>query len=168
MVWPRLNKLILALGLVVAIGVSMATQAHAYQVYDGTPNTSVNTYFGDILAKQGISDDYVFWRNESTEYLMAVGDLKLTGTVFTGDKVHIYRLVTSSNLGTTYRLYDAGEVTAFRLDVQNFLIYSNLGFYPTFTDGGDSIEYATLFVICACALCCIIGRVFGWRSGLRR
>lgn len=160
------RKLIIALGLVVALCGSMATQAQAYTAYDGTPSNTYITYYRDMLAKYPASADYVVFRSGQYDYIMAVGDLDESGNAIraTGE-VQICAITTSSGYNSNYSINYRTE-SGFVLDVGNEIIYSNLGHYPGLEERRDIVDYATFFVLCSCAVCCLFRGVFEWRKGL--
>lgn len=160
------RKLIIALGLVVALCGSMATQAQAYTAYDGTPSNSYITYYRDMLAKYPASADYVVFRSSQYEYIMAVGQLDDTGTRIVADgEVQICVISTNSGFNSNYAI-DYRAESGFVLDVGNEIIYSNLGHYPGLEERRDIVDYATFFVLCSCAVCSLFRGVFEWRKGL--
>lgn len=160
------RRLIVAMGLVVALCGSMATQALAYTAYDGTPSNTYITYFRDMLSKFSASSDYVVFRSGQYEYLLVVGQLAESDNriVATGE-VDICEISTNSGYGSSYSMSFRNE-SSFSLDPGDEIIYSNLGKYPSLEERGDITDYATLFVICACAVCCLVRSVFEWRQGL--
>lgn len=163
------RKLIVALGLVVALCGSMATQAQAYTAYDGTPSNTYITYYRDMLAKYPASADYVVFRSGQYEYILAVGELTAgTANKIVGDgTVEICAISTNSGYNSNYAIEYRSE-SGFVLDVGDEIIYSNLGHYPGLEERRDIVDYATLFVLCACAVCSLFRGVLDWRSGLCR
>lgn len=157
------------LGLLVALCVSMATQAQAYTAYDGTPSTTYIEYFRDVLAKFPASADYVAFRSGQYEYILAVGELDENGNVIRAvGEVDICVISTNgSNYSNSYSIGFRKE-TGFTLTAGDEIIYTNLGLYPSLVERNEVINYATLFVLCACAVACVLRGVFGWRSGLCR
>lgn len=160
------RKLIVALGLMVAISGSMATQAQAYTAYDGTPSNTYITYYRDMLAKYPASADYVVFRSSQYEYIMAVGDLDENGArIQAGSEVDICAISTNNGYNSNYSITYRTE-SGFVLDVGDEIIYSNLGRYPCLEERRDIVDYATLFVLSACAMCGLFRSVFEWRNGL--
>lgn len=160
------RRLIVALGLVVALCGSMATQAQAYTAYDGTPSNTYITYYRDMLSKYPASADYVVFRSGQYDYIMAVGQLDDTGTRIVADgEVQICAISTSSGYNSNYAIDYRAEF-GFFLDVGDEIIYSNLGQYPGLEERRDIVDYATLFVLCSCAVCSLVRSVLDWRKGL--
>ncbi len=154
-------------GLVLAICVSMATQAHAYTIYDGSISTTYLTYFRDILLKYDVSSDYVLFRSNQYTYTLVVGDLEYSaGTITSIGEVSVCNIYQDGNYNSTYNI-NTGTETSFTLEVGTKFIYSNLHCYPTLTERGDNIAFTTLFVICVMCLCFFIRGLFEWRKCLR-
>lgn len=161
------RRLIVALGLVCVLCGSIGTQAQAYTVYDGTPSNTYITYYRDMLAKYPASADYVVFRSSQYEYIMAVGQLDVTGTRIVADgEVDICAISTNSGYNSNYAI-DYRAESGFFLDVGDEIIYSNLGHYPGLEERRDIVDYSTLFVLCACAVCGLFRGVFEWRNGIR-
>lgn len=154
------------MGLLVALCGSMATQALAYTAYDGTPSNTYITYFRDMLSKFSASSDYVVFRASQYEYMLVVGDLAESGNAIrsTGS-VDVCSISTNSGYNASYSMSFRTEED-FYLNPGDEIIYSNLGKYPSLEERGDITDYATLYIICACAVCCILRSVFEWRRGL--
>lgn len=161
------RRLIIALGLVVAICGSMATQAEAYSAYDGTPSSTYITYFRDMLTKFSFASDYVCFRSGQYEYLLVIGDLtKSDNRIHADGEVDICEISTNSGYNATYSMSFRSE-SNFYVDCGDEIVYSNLGNYPTLEERGDLFEFTTLFIIVCCAVCCLFRGVFEWRKGLR-
>lgn len=161
------RRLIVALGLVVALCGSMATQAGAYSVYDGTPSSTYITYFRDMLTKFSVSSDYVCFRSTQYVYLLVVGDLTKTDNRIHADgTVDICEISTNSGYNASYSISFRSEDNFF-VDCGDEIIYSNLGMYPTLEERGDLFDFSTLFIIACCAVCCLFRGIFEWRNGIR-
>lgn len=170
------QRMIIALGLAVALCVSMATQAQAkaYEVADTQPGAQGIQYFDDIISKIPVSDDYVCWMESTSVYYLAVGDLKyykLSDGVYSfrfaaQAKARIYKLVLNAPTGTKAYQLSNWEETGFNLySVWDNIVYSNLGPFPQLNNGGDLYGFATLNLLCIIALVCVIRGVVEWRRG---
>lgn len=157
------------LGLLVALCASMATQAQAYTAYDGTPSSTYIEYFRDVLAKFPATADYVAFRSGQYEYMLVVGDFDEAGNAIRADgEVDICVISTNGgNYNSSYGISFRRE-SDFSLSPGDEIIYSNLGFYPSLLERNEVINYATLFVLCACAVASVLRSIFSWRNGLRR
>ena len=161
------RRLIIALGLVVALCGSMATQAEAYSVYDGTPSSTYITYFRDMLTKFSVASDYVCFRSGQYDYLLVIGDLtKTDNRIQSTGSVDICEISTYSGYNATYSMSFRTEENFF-VDCGDEIVYSNLGMYPTLEQRGDLFDFTTLFIVAACAVCCLFRGFFEWRNGLR-
>lgn len=160
------RRLMVAMGLLVALCGSMATQALAYTAYDGTPSNTYITYFRDMLSKFSASSDYVVFRSGQNEYLLVLGELAETENAIRATGiVEICSISTNSGYNASYSMSFRTEED-FYLNPGDEIIYSNLGKYPSLEDRGDVTDYATLCIICACAVCSLFRCVFEWRKGL--
>lgn len=161
------RRLIIALGLVVALCGSMATQADAYTAYDGTPSSTYIGYFRDMLTKFSVSSDYVCFRSSQYEYLLVVGDLTKTDNRIQGTgRVDICEISTNSGYNASYSISFRSEEN-FYVDCGDEIIYSNLGMYPTLEERADLFDFTTMFIIACYAVCCLFRGIFEWRNGIR-
>ena len=152
-------------GLLVALCVSMATQASAYTAYDGSISSTNITYYRDMLSKISVFDDYVVFRSEQNSYIMAVGDLSVNGNSFSGQDVTLITISTNGNYNSYY-VITTTQSSTFQLDTRGNIVYSSLGSFPALEGRSDVIEFAALFVWFVIALCLFIRGLLCWRKGI--
>ncbi len=165
--WERINKklnMFMFCLLVTVFGLSMTVQA--YTPYsNGNISSTYITYFDDIINNYPLSD-YVIWRDTQYNYCLAVGNLKLTNTTISGENVKLYTIDTNYQYNQSYTLTES-SVSEFHLYNQNnYLIYSNLGYYPNCTERGSIYEYAVLFILITVCLFYLCRDIF--RTGASR
>lgn len=134
--------------------------ALADSVYQGTISTTYSTMFRDVVSSLPAKDDYVFFRSGDQVYTLVAGDLEYKNGSFslngTGKK---YVITNVSGSGAGYSSYYSYQVTStnnFTLSPGNYLIYSNLGDYPTLEERGVQYEFSTMFLICVIAIVGVI------------
>lgn len=160
------RRMIAAIGLLVAICGSMATQAMAYTVYDGTPSSTYLAYMQDVLTKFSATSDYVCFRSSQYDYMLVVGDLNKTDNqIYATGAVDVCVISTNNGYNASYSINFRTEDN-FVLDCGDEIVYSNLGMYPTLEERSDIVEFATLFIIVCCAVCGLFRGIFEWRKGL--
>lgn len=161
MVRKRLVCLLFALALVLAVPI----QASAAEVYkEGNISTTYVTYFEDILGKVSPLDDYVFFRSGQYDYTMVVGDLYYSGTTIVGvGECTLYTISqnTSSGYSSTYQ-FDTALSNGYILNVQNALVYSNLGEFPDLIERGDYLETALLLLVLVIVFMSLGSRIFSF------
>lgn len=164
------RKIIASCLLLVCLLVASPMQALADDsIYtDGNISSTYTSIFEDVLNRVTIIDDYVYFRSGQYEYTLIVGDLDLNNNVFTSSKVKRYTIITSTQSynQSIYR-YSVIEDTNFRLNASDYLVYSNLGNYPTLIERGVIYEYATLVLLCIVGLCLLIRPIFKFTYHLR-
>lgn len=103
----------------------------------------------DMVIKLGWSDDYVFYRANQYVYRFAYGDLNLDGSVFTGDGLNFVDFsYTSSSTG-----YIMSRSTgSLNLNCSDFIVYSNLGDYPSISSDAVLIHLLSFFAVVAAAV----------------
>lgn len=154
-------------GLLVALCVSMATQAYAYSAYDGSISSTYITYYRDILSKISVFDDYVVFRSDQNAYIMAVGDLTVNGNTFTGKDIELITISTNGNYNSYY-VISSTEVQNFQLDTRGNIVYSSLGDFPALEGRSDILEFTALFVWLVIALCMFVRGLLCWSKGIGR
>lgn len=114
--------------------------------YVGTIPTNVYDYFRDIVATLPWGSKYVFFRQDSYNYVLAYSnDLTENGGSFFGNSVSIVKYNTyssQSNYGITRTTDNNFRVTAGRA-----FVYSNLGIYPRLFEGVTRYEFQALLII---------------------
>lgn len=135
---------------------------------DGNISSTYTTIMEDILQNTKITDDYVYFRDGQYSYTLITGDLDYNGGVFTGSKVERYTITTSTQSynQSIYRISHTND-TNFRLDASDYLVYSNLGYYPTLIERGYIYDYATLLLLCVGGLSVLIRSLFKFTYRLR-
>lgn len=126
-----------------------------YQGYDGSINSTYSEYFKGVLLKN-IMDDYVIARTSQYEYLLAYGDLNLSGGVFSGNVDTV--IINTNTYGADFNI-SYGSDSSFILYPNNNMIYSNLGEYPSLL-GGEILDIIEIFVCSVLLFDSSIARIF--------
>lgn len=128
----------------------------------GTSNTAI---FAGLARKLPYGVNYVYWREGRYTYVFAYGrDLVLSGATFSADSVD----TVTYNTNTGYDLqasYVHGSVSNFSLSANDYLVWSNLGHYPTLEDGRDTVAQTTLFVVVGYGIFYLLSRIIWRRFG---
>lgn len=107
----------------------------------GTQNLEI---FDRIAAKLPLGVDYVYYRDSQYVYCFVYGDLSYSGSSFTGSNVKkiTYNTYSGSSQQPTFTV---SSVSIFNLSVSNWLVYSNLGDFPSLggVQGGYRYEVLT-------------------------
>ena len=110
----------------------------------GTSNTAI---FAGLARKLPYGVNYVYWREGKSTYVFAYGrDLELVGTTFRASSVDTVTYNTNSGYDRQAS-YVHGSESNFSLSANDYLVWSNLGHYPTLEDGRDTLAQTTLFVV---------------------
>lgn len=155
--------------VMVALLVASPIQALADDsVYtEGNISSTYTSIMEDVLQNTKISEDYVYFRSGQYSYTLITGDLDLNGSTFTGSDVDRYTITTSTTgYNQTYN-YSHSTDTNFRLNAQDYLVYSNLGYYPTLIERGAVYEYATIILLCIIGLCVLMRPLYQFTYRLR-
>lgn len=145
-----------------------ATQAHALSVYeDGGIGSTYTTYFEDVLDGYFLPQDYVYFRSGQYQYTLVVGDLEYENLTFTGSMYDYYTITTSNNYGSGYLSLIHSTGTDLNLDVSDHLVYSNLGYYPSFYDRGEYYGLAVALILLVFGCCCLLRPLFGFTYRIR-
>lgn len=161
MVRKSLIKVLLV--CVLAVTMVQPFTASAYSIYtDGNISTTYVTYFRDISNKIPSGSDYVFFRAGQNEYVMVVGNLKLSsGKITSTGSVKVYSIYTSGNYNSTYNYSETTE-SSFSLSVGSSLIYSNLGNYPNLIERNDVYAFSALILLGVGVGCYLLRSVFSF------
>ena len=128
----------------------------------GTSNTAI---FAGLARKLPYGVNYVYWREGRYSYVFAYGrDLELVGTTFRADRVD----TVTYNTDTGYdrqASYVHGSESNFSLSANDYLVWSNLGHYPTLEDGRDTVAQTTLFVVVGYGIFYLLSRIIWRRFG---
>ena len=128
----------------------------------GTSNTAI---FAGLARKLPYGVNYVYWREGKSTYVFAYGrDLELVGTTFRSTSVD----TVTYNTNTGYdrqASYVHGSESNFSLSANDYLVWSNLGHYPTLEDGRDTVAQTTLFVIVGSGIFYLLSRIIWRRFG---
>lgn len=158
MVW-KIGSVFALIGLLL---LADPINAYAYDIYDsGNISTTYIEIFEDVLNSVPVSSDYVFFRSGQYTYTMVVGDFEYNNKVFSGEKYTEYTLTTSSS-GYTQNThhYNVAEGQNLNLNASNYLIYSNLGNYPTLIERGSSYDFTLLYAFVIFGLACCVRPIF--------
>lgn len=140
------------------------------EVYQGTINTTYLTIFRDVVSNIGVTDDYVLFRSSDDTYSMLVGDLEFSnGEFYLSDFGQLYSVTNvSGGYGyNSYYSYDVVDVSSYSVVVGDYLVYSNLGGYPSLIDRGVNYAFVTLLVFCIFSICCLLRPLFKFVSRSR-
>lgn len=125
----------------------------------GTSNTAI---FAGIARKLPFGVNYVYWRASRYVYVFAYGrDLELSGSTFRADSVDTVTYNTNSGYDRQ-ATYVHGSERNFSLSADDYLVWSNLGHYPTLEDGRDILAETTLFVLVGYGIFYLLSRIV-WR-----
>lgn len=146
--------------------------AHAADIYQGTISTTYSTMFRDVVSSLPPQYDYVFYRSGDDNYTLVAGDLEYNGTFRlkgTG-KEYVITNVSGSGYQSTYYAYEVNDLNSFTLSPGRYLVYSNLGDYPTLEERGVQYEFSTLLLLCIIGVVGIIRPLYKYclrsRSGV--
>ncbi len=106
----------------------------------GTSNLEI---FDRIVAKLPLGVDYVYYRDSQYNYCLAYGNLSYSNSYFTGRNVTRinYNTYTGSSQQPTFTV---STVSSFNLSVSNWLVYSNLGNFPSLGGAQGGYRYTVL------------------------
>lgn len=106
----------------------------------GTSNLEI---FDRIVAKLPLGVDYVYYRDSQYNYCLVYGDLSYNNSYFSGRNVTRinYNTYTGSSQQPTFMV---SIVSSFNLPVSNWLVYSNLGDYPSLGGAQGGYRYTVL------------------------
>lgn len=128
----------------------------------GTSNTAI---FAGLARKLPFGVNYVYWRQDRYTYVFAYGrDLELVGTNFRAVSVDIVTYNTNSQYDTQPSFVHSRQ-SNFSLPAHDYLVWSNLGHYPTLEDGRDTVAQTTLFVLVGYGLFYLLSRIIWRRFG---
>lgn len=122
----------------------------------GTSNLSI---FQAVAKKLPYGVHYVYYRESQYEYCLAYSrDLVLSGSRFTAPTATVvtYRTYTG---GSSQPTYSVAEQSGFSLSAGNYLVWSDLGDYPTLYERGPE-DYAKL----TCVMLAAMQLFYLWRS----
>ena len=107
----------------------------------GTQNLEI---FDRIASKLPLGVDYVYFRDSQYVYSFVYGYLSYSGTSFSGSDVTRINYNTYSG-SSQQPTFTVSTVNSFNLSVSNWLVYSNLGDYPSLggSQGGYRFEVLT-------------------------
>lgn len=128
----------------------------------GTSNTAI---FAGLARKLPYGVNYVYWREGRNTYVFAYGrDLELVGSTFRADSVDIVTYDTNSGYDRQAS-YVYSSQSNFSLSAHDYLVWSNLGHYPTLEDGRDTVAETTLFVLVGYGIYYLLSRIIWRRFG---
>lgn len=129
-------------------------------IYDeGTLNSTYINYFRDYMGHLGIDDHYVHARTGQYTYTLFYGDISLTGNTFNMGNVTRVDITTSSGYNSNYTI-SINELSSYKLNVGNNIVYSDLGNYPMFEGRSEVLQYVQTFSIAIMCLCMLARGIF--------
>lgn len=170
MVWKIAKKIVICL-VACACLLPIGMTTHAAEVYSGgNISNTYTTIFRDIVNGLDINEHYVFYRSGDYEYKMIVGDIKYENNVFTSTECEEYTLsYTQSGYGSSsIYTYRVNTLMNFTLSPLTYLVYSDLGKYPTLHERGSLYEIAFVFLVVIIGLCVLIRSIFSFTYRTRR
>lgn len=127
--------------------------------------TSYTEIFAGLARKLPYGVNYVYWREDRYTYVFAYGrGLELVGTAFRADSVDIVTYNTNSGYDRQASYVHSSE-SNFSLSAHDYLVWSNLGHYPTLEDGRDTVAETTLFVVVGYGIYYLLSRIIWRRFG---
>lgn len=156
----KIIKKILALICVCVIALTSAKHTFAYSIYDGTISSTYLTYFEGILSKSSIDDDYLILRSGQNEYVMVVGDLTYNNRNFVGSSLIEYKFYTETNNYNSQNRFDVNENVSINQNVNNYIVYSNLGPYPDIIERSSYYEMSLLIAFVIFGICMLMRPIF--------
>lgn len=125
-----------------AINLDAASQS--WTVYaNASPTGTYATYAKQLIPKMGWDDDYVYFQDSSSSYVLVYGplDFRSAGT-FTGSDCKYVRWYYSGS-GSGYLVQSGhGDIS---VSVGNYVVLSNLGDYPLLDDGVTLLRQEVCF-----------------------
>lgn len=138
--------------------------ASAQTVYEGTISSTFTTIAEQINLP--VMADYVFFRSGQYTYTLVVGDLEYnSGNFSLSDAGKVYTITQVNNSGygsTSYYSYSVSDVSSYKVEADDKLVYSNLGGYPTLNNNSDVYSFSILIVLSIIALCSLIRPTFNF------
>lgn len=129
-------------------------------IYDeGTLNSTYINYFRDYMAHLDINDHYLHARTGQYTYTLFYGDITLNGSTFNMGNVTRVDITTTSGYNSSYTI-STSNLSSYRLDVGNNIVYSDLGSYPMFEGRGEVLQYVQTFSIGIMCLCMLVRGIF--------
>ncbi len=146
-----MRRLVCFMALILALASSAGAVSSSLNG-DYNVGTSNVTLFDGVASKLPYGTHYVYWRDGQYRYIMAYGDVTLSGTTFTGTDCTVVRYETTNGYNSTYT-WDVTEGESLTLRANGYMVYSDLGGYPELTDnGGKYYAQATLVGLCSFGL----------------
>lgn len=144
----------------------LQAQANSYSPYnDGNIGTTQLQYFRDIISNLSINDSYIAARTGRYEYKLFAGDIKYSNGQFAGSQqgsvITVYTINTDTNNYGSYT-YSVSTDTNFTFNASNYLVYSNLGDYPSLEERSVIYEFSSLVILAVIALCALLRPLFSF------
>lgn len=168
MVWQRLSKFFVVFLLVCFVmAMPLQAQASSHTVYnDGNIGSSQLQIFRDLVNGLNINDNYVACRTGQYDYTLYAGDIKNDGTLFTGAStgttVTAYNINTDRHNNYSSYSYKVTTENNFSLNAHDFIVYSNLGDYPSLEERSVLYEFSSLVILAVIALCALLRPLFSF------
>lgn len=127
--------------------------------------TSYTEIFAGLARKLPYGVNYVYWREGRYTYVFAYGrDLELVGNTFRAARVDTVTYDTNSGYDRQASYVHSSQ-SNFSLSANDFLVWSNLGHYPTLEDGRDTVAQTMLFVVVGYGIYYLLSRIIWRRFG---
>lgn len=160
----RQVKIIVAV-IVLITALCGTVQAATHEVYEnGSLGTTYITYFKDILSGSDLKSNYVAFRSGQYSYSMIIGELQeINGTISLVGSGKEYKFYTTSSNYNSQYYYDVVALNNFSVNIDNNIIYSDIGDYPQLIERGAKFEILQTILISIALLCIVISRIFRHR-----
>lgn len=146
-----------------AVCILLISSASAYSIDPEYAVGSSNlTIFQGVAERLPYGVHYVYWRNGRYEYCMAYGNtLSVSGSNFTGSNCTVITYYTYTGNGTQ-ATWNTASVSNFSLNASSYLVWSDLGDYPTLYDrGGVDYVKTVCIILCSFALYYLFHHMWG-------
>lgn len=113
----------------------------------GVGTTNINL-FGGVAAKLKHWEHYVYYRESQYVYVLVYGsELRYDGTRFYSDHVTVVRYNSNTGSSGTQATWSVAASTGFALQPGQYLVWSDLGDYPTLYERGTQDYVQTVCII---------------------
>ena len=148
------NKIILFCVIFSLCCTCLLTSAVAidYTVYNSSISETYQEYFKRILTKTEFNTEYVCFRESNNRYYLFYGDtLELHNNQFVSNSAIKGFVIDTVNYSgssfNTYQSIEFIEIDNLTVNVDDKIVYSSLGNYPTLYESGEIFEQMQVFIL---------------------